>query len=165
MLNNKDIADRRECFYKPDYIQIEEKVKKRDKKMLTKEAANEEFKEFSIPAENLVCQEDSESNSSNKVIELRPDGRPKRDIKKKKHFDEQYPPEEQTPKRKKHNNRGLNRKSSLIDTPTLFKKRSSRRTKVPTKDSGELNSDDEEYKMANKRVKPMKGRTSSSFII
>ena len=107
----------------------------------------------------------SESNSSDKIIELRPDGRPKRDIKKKMHFDEKYPPEEQTPKKRKPNSKIFNRNGVFIDTPVLSRRKSSvRRTKF-SKEVNELNSDDEEYKAANKKVKDIKGRLSSSFLI
>lgn len=143
-------------------------LKKREVKAesIQEEEEKEGLKHFSIDVSILQSKgEQSDSYSSDKIIELRPDGRPKRDIKKKMHFDEKYPPQEHTPKKRKYSSKNSLRSYGHNDTPSLSRKRSSTRRTHITKPTNELNSDDEEYQEANKRVEDIKGRQSSMFLI
>ena len=148
MIDNEKVAERRDYYYKPDYSALPEAA--------VSPAAIPYFVNMKVYHSN------SESSSSNKSeVEYRPDGRPRRATKKKLQYDEMYPPEEPTPKRWRVSNKTNNKASSVEGVPILGMTRrfSSKRPKT-SKDQIELNSDDEDYKEANKRVSKVKGYES-----
>lgn len=172
MIGSPQLALRRHLYYKPDYSLIESRLLAKMPKSeldgsLMEDDDEKDLQQFSIPAQNLICHEDSQSdsNSASLLVEMRRDGRPKRERKAKMHYDEQYPPELQTPKRKKPSSKSILGRNSQSDTPLLMKKRSSVRRQKASKDNEEMNSDDEDYQKANKKIPEVKGRNSCIFLV
>ena len=131
--------------------------------MMSGSNSNRNFLSFDENEDSDSLYENSPRNSTEKV-EYRQDGRPKRKTKKKKHFDEEYPPEEQTPKKRKSNIR-INSKSNMAVILPQIPKKSLGGIRKSIKDAEELHSDDEEYKRANLRATPQKGFSAANFLI
>lgn len=127
MILNEDIADRREAYFKPDYSQLPNyeliSLKKREyKEMTIKDEDVQVYKNFNIFVGQLENQDSvSDSNSSPK-FKIRLDGRPLRAPKPKKHFDDEYPPDQNSPKRKKNLNLNSSKGDSIIDQSIVLSK-------------------------------------------
>lgn len=149
MVQNEEVADRRDYYYKPDYSELPD--------ARVSPAAIPYF----VKMRYYNSNSNSDSSSNKSEVEYRQDGRPKREIKKKLQYDEMYPPEDPTPKRYKFSNRASTKTLSMDGTQTLgmTKKLSSKRVRT-SQDQIELNSDDEDYKIANSRVPSIKGYES-----
>ena len=149
MIVDVDVADRREHFYKPpnDFGPDSQSFKKRV------------FKGVSKLSYNNIDIMSQESDS----VERRKDGRPKRALKRPLHHDEKYPPDEQTPKKKRLPRSG-SRTDMVVVLPKASHKQSIKKEKE-MKDKLELDSDDEDYKRANKKVQFVKGHSSTTYLI
>ena len=158
MINDIDIAGRRQYFYSPENskstIPERSKIKKRILKNVSK-LRDDQSDNYSI--------EDDASNQESEPVEYRPDGRPKRKTKRTLHHDEKYPPEEESVRRRRFP-RTNSKQDMVVCLPTISRKSSYRR-KRRIKDLAELDSEDEDYQMANRKVANNKGYTSASYLI
>ena len=90
------------------------------------------------------------------------DGREEK-LSQNKHYDEEYPPEDQTPKKRKPWNR-INSKSGMtLVLPKISKKNSLKPRKLICNEWE--GSDDEEYIKANQRVAFHKGYSAANYLI
>jgi hypothetical protein len=167
---NEDIADRREAYFKPDYSQLPDydiiTPKKRDyKEMIIRDEDEQLTKNFNIFVEQLGSHDSVSDSSSSQILKFRQDGRPLRASKPKKHFDEEYPPDDHSPKRKKMINKNSSGNDSIVEHPIVISKKSSVKRVKQNKMLEENTSDDEDYRKANKRVPLFNGYGASNFLI
>jgi hypothetical protein len=158
MISNSDVAGRRQHFHCPENIKsiVPEcsRVKKRILKNFSKLQDNET---------DNYSNDDEGSNQESEQVEYRPDGRPKRKTKRTLHHDEKYPPEDDSLKRKRLP-RSNSKQDMVVCLPTILRKSSHRRKKI-LKDQAELDSEDEDYIMANRKVTDNKGYSAGSYLI
>lgn len=180
MVINQDVAERREGFYRLRNPQILNStlnsMKKREiksERMIKEELdANENSSNnffvingYDTAGEQSNSEDNSSYKHSSQNITFRNDRRSQRKITRKKHFDEQYPPEEQTPKRKRSVPRPNPKTNIVVDLPMLTSRREMLRKSKFKKEMDEILSEDEDYINANLRAAKHKGYESTNFLI
>lgn len=158
MISNPEIAGRRQHFHCPENIKSivpeSSRVKKRILKNVSKLQDNET---------DNYSNDDDASNQESEQVEYRQDGRPKRKTKRTLHHDEKYPPEEDFTRRKRLP-RTNSKQDMVVCLPTIPRKSSHRRRRY-FKDQAELDSEDDDYNLANKKVANNKGYSAASYLI